>query len=67
MKLSDFAGKKVKIVDNDNKIYQGFVLGYTKAEDNDENEASIDVLPSKKSFNGVELFESEIKSIEIIQ
>ena len=67
MKLSNFAGKKVKIVDNDNKIYQGFVLGYTKAEDNDENEASIDVLPSKKSLDGVELFESEIKSIEIIQ
>lgn len=66
MKLSDYAGKTVKIVDIDNITYTGFVLGYTKAEDNDENEASIDVFPTKNSINGVELFESEIKSIEII-
>ncbi len=66
MKLSDYAGKKVKIVDIDNISYQGFVFGYTKAEDNDENEASIDIFPSKTAISGVELFESEIKSIEII-
>ena len=66
MKLSDYAGKKVKIVDADNIIYTGFVYGYTKAEDNDENEDSIDVIPTRNSTEGVELFESEIKSIEII-
>jgi hypothetical protein len=66
LKLSDYAGKKVKIIDIDNKIYKGIVLGYTKAIDNDENEASIDVFPTKTSVSGVELFESEIKSIEII-
>ena len=66
MKLSDYAGKKVKIVDIDNITYQGIVFGYTKAEDNDENEASIDVFPNKYSSNGIELFESEIRSIEVI-
>lgn len=66
MKLSDYAGKKVKIVDIDNITYNGFILGYTKAEDNDENEASIDIIPTRNAMEGVELFESEIKSIEII-
>lgn len=67
MKLSDYAGKKVRIIDTDGISYIGYVFGYTKAEDNEENEPSIDILPTKTSDNGVELFESEIKSIEIVQ
>lgn len=66
MNLFDYAGKKVKIIDTDNITHTGFVFGCTKAEDNDENEDSIDIIPTKNAMEGIELFESEIKSIEII-
>lgn len=66
MNLFDYAGKKVKIIDTDNQKHIGFVFGCTKAEDNDENEDSIDIIPTKNAMEGIELFESEIKSIEII-
>lgn len=67
MKLYDYIGKKVKIIDNENIEYIGFVYGYTKALDNEENEASIDVVPTKESNSGMGFFESDIKSIEIIK
>lgn len=66
-KLSEYVNHYVEIVDNNNVKHKGFVDGYTKALDNEENEASLDVLPSKSSHSGVEFFESDIKSISIIK
>lgn len=60
-------GKKVKIIDTDNIEHIGFFLDYTTAPNNDNNEWSIDIFPSKSSNSGLGLFESEIKSIEIIK
>lgn len=63
--IINLLGKKVKIIDTDNIEHIGYFLDYTTAPNNDNNEWSIDVFPSKSSNSGVELFESEIKSIEI--
>ena len=56
-------GKKVKIVDVDNVENIGYFLDYTTAPNNENNEWSIDVFPSKSSNNGIELYQSDIKSI----
>lgn len=59
-------GKKVKIIDTDNIQHIGYFLDYTTALDNEENEWSIDIFPSKTSNSGIELFESDIQSIQPI-
>ena len=57
-------GKKVKIIDTDNIEHIGYFLDYTTAPNNEENEWSIDVFPSKFSNSGIELFQSDIQSIQ---
>ena len=66
-KLYEYEDHYVEIVDSKGVTHRGYVDGYTQALDNEENEASIDVLPHKKSHNGIEFFESDIKSIRIIE
>lgn len=66
-KLYEYVNHYVKIVDSNNVKHEGFVDGYTKALDNEEDEACIDVLPTKSSDSGIEFFESDIKSIEIVK
>lgn len=66
-KLYEYVNHYVRIVDSNNVQHEGFVDGYTKALDNEENEACIDVLPAKSSNSGMEFFEADIKSIEIIK
>lgn len=66
-KLYEYVNHYVKIVDSNNVIHEGFVDGYTKALDNEEDEACIDVLPTKSSYIGIEFFESDIKFIEIVK
>ena len=61
-----FLNKKVKILDIDNIEHIGFILGYTTALNNENNEWSIDVFPSKSSNSGIELYQSEIKNIEVV-
>lgn len=56
-------GKKVKIIDTEDIEYVGYFLDYTTAPNNDNSEWSIDVFPSKTSNSGIELYQSEIKSI----
>lgn len=60
-----FLGKKVKIIDTDDIEHIGYFLDYTTAPNNENDEWSIDVFPSKSSNSGIELFESEIKSINL--
>lgn len=59
-------GKKVRIIDTDNTEHIGYFLDYTTAPNNEENEWSIDVFPSKTSNSGIELFQSDIQSIQPI-
>ncbi len=65
--LSEYEFKFVNIVDTYGKEYKNYyVYLYTSAANNEENEASIGILPSRESKSGVELFRSEIKSIELV-
>ena len=68
MKLSNCLWKKVDIKCIDGKLYKGYyVVAYNDKYDNiDENEDSIGIKPSKTSKSGIELFESQIKDIEIV-
>lgn len=66
VEIAKLLGKKVEIIDTDNIQYIGYILDYTTALNNEENEWSIDIFSSKTSNSGVELFQSEIKSIKVI-
>lgn len=59
-------GKKVEVIDSENIQHTGYFLDYTTAPNNDNNEWSIDIFPHKKSNSGIELFQTEIKSIQSI-
>lgn len=61
MKLWEFACKNVKIIDINDKEWQGHCEGYTQALDNDNNLASITVDTSEGCIC---FYENEIKSIE---
>lgn len=63
MKLSEFVGKKIKITLVDKEIFEGKCLEYTKAIENDPEIDSIDVKIDGKVY---EIYENEIKNIEVI-
>ncbi len=60
MSLEKFYEKKVRLIDNKNKEYCGFVTSFSYAKDEEENEDAIDL------DCGFGFHESDIKSIEII-
>ena len=66
-KLEKYAFKYVDVVDIDDIEYKHYYAGvYTSAADNDdENEVSLDLFPTKGAKKGIGLFASEIKSIEL--
>lgn len=63
MKLSEYCGKKVKITLEEDEVLQGKCVEFTKAIDNDPEIDSIDVKVKDKVY---EIYENEIKSIEIL-
>lgn len=65
--LEKYLFNYVNVIETNGKIHNNFyVCDFTSAADNDvENEESIGLLPSKTAKLGIELFASEIKSIEI--
>jgi hypothetical protein len=65
-RLEKYLFKFVKVTDTDGVIHSGYVDIYTSAEDNDAAEESIGIIPEKNAREGVELYKSEIKSIEVI-
>ncbi len=67
IKLSNYLFKTVHIVDTAGDEYDGYVDTYTSAPDNDGTEESIGILPDKNAKSGIELYASEIKSIEMIE
>ena len=64
--IINLLGKKVKIIDTENIEHIGYFLDYTTAPNNENNEWSIDVFPSKTSTIGLELYQSEIKNIKAV-
>ena len=66
--LKDYVGKLVNIECVDGVVFQNYYVDcFTDAYDNYEPEKdSIDILKNKGAINGVTLYRSEIKSIEII-
>lgn len=67
--LKEYVFKYVNVVDTDGIEYKNYYAGcYTSAADNDdENEESLDLFPSKDEKMGIGLFASEIKSIELVE
>lgn len=63
--LSQYLFKNVKIIDVNNETYTGFVDMYESSFDSGENEDSIGIIINRNSKKGIELYQSEIKSIEI--
>lgn len=68
MKLLEYLWKKVNIKCKDGKEYHNcYVVAYDDKYDNvDQNEDSIGIKHDKKDNYGVEIFESEIEFIEIV-
>ncbi|KOF56625.1 MULTISPECIES: hypothetical protein [Clostridium] len=63
MKLWEYTGKRIKVTCIDGKIIEGNCDCYTQALDNEPEIASISI---DKGSYGIELYENEIKSIEVI-
>lgn len=63
--LSNFLFKTVILEDTDNNIYKGYVDMYESSADNDSNEDSIGIITDSISKTGIELYQSEIKSIKL--
>lgn len=62
--LYKFVGKKVNIVDINNKNWQGVAIGYDSPEDSEDGQQYLDV--EVKNFGILGIAESEIKSIEVL-
>ncbi|MGN1097893.1 MAG: hypothetical protein ACI4SS_03235 [Clostridia bacterium] len=67
--LEKYEFKYVNVVETNGRQHlRKYVNSFTSAADNDdENEESIGLIPAKESKCGIELFASEIKSIELAE
>lgn len=63
MKLWECVGKNIKVTCIDEQIIEGKCDGYTQALDNETEIASISIA---RIGYGIEIYENEIKSIEVI-
>jgi len=63
IKLYEYVNKKIKVTLEEDEILIGKCLEFTKAVDNDPEIDSIDLKVKKNIY---EIYENEIKSIEII-
>ncbi|MCM1023838.1 MAG: hypothetical protein NC395_07240 [Prevotella sp.] len=64
--LEDFLYKNVVVVDTDGIEHKGYVDMYCSAYENDDTEDSIGIIPDENTKYGIALYQSEIKSIELI-
>ena len=64
-KMKSSVGKKVKIIDVEGNEYSGTVWFIEDADENPSNEYALILIRGKNDVDG--FYESEIKSIEIIQ
>lgn len=63
MNLWEYVGKNIKIICKDGQVIKGKCDCYTQALDNEPEIASISI--ERKGY-GIEIFENEIRTIEII-
>lgn len=63
MKLYDYCNKKIKVTLIDGDILVGKCIDYTKAIENDPEIDSIDLQVKKEIY---EVYENEIKKIEVV-
>ena len=63
--LKDFLFKNVIVIDTDGITHKGFVNFYETDFENESDEDSIGILTDPKNRMGIELYQSEIKSIEL--
>jgi len=66
LELWEYVGKRVRVIDIDGQVFEGDCIDYTQALDNDPEIASIGVVTQPGAGFSYELYENEIKSIEII-
>ncbi len=66
MELERFLFKNIMIKDKNGIIHKGFVDLYSSAEDNDDTEQCIGIIPTRESTSGKLIYESEIAEIEVI-
>lgn len=68
MNLKQYEGKNVRILDIDDEIFEGFVTDYIYPGDDDTGLESIiiDCTAGKLKGKGVEFWEKDIKTIEVI-
>lgn len=67
MNLSQYLGKRIRLVDVDGEITDGECVCVTPAQDNDPEIASIDIQTKPGSGYTIGFNEDEIKSIEVIE
>lgn len=65
--LEEYLFKTVMVKETNGKTHIGFVDTFTSSADNEEGEESIGILPSREARAGIELFKSEIASIEEVE
>lgn len=59
-------GKKVRLTDSDNELFEGTVTDYIYPEDNEPEERASIIIREKKSKRSIEFLDTNIKSIEVI-
>lgn len=62
-----YTGKNIKAKLKDDQIIEGFVVSFTSSVDNEPDESSISVRPTYTDKGLIELYASEIISIEILK
>lgn len=63
MKLWKYVGKKIKVTCDNDKVFEGKCIDYTQALDNEPEIDSIGLETTELSY---EIYENEIKSIQVI-
>lgn len=64
--LYDYLFKNVSVVTTDGRKYVGFCDMHETPYENESDEDSIGIMTNERTREGVEIYQSEIQSIEII-
>lgn len=68
MKLDQYLFTNVRLSFSDGQVITGYIDEVTAAEDNDNGEQSITIVPREGDFKGrpVEVFNSEIRTVDLL-
>ena len=67
MKLWEYEGKRIRLIDIDGQVFTGFIDHYTSDLDNPSGIASLSLEQDGERGNLINLEEPEIASIEILE